>query len=194
MSGVIVKTYPAPPISERDALRYAGGAVSEEAKGLLKLAIDEAGSVFSYKLCYTVCDVFVNGDTVDFGFFKTESKALAKNLSGAGRAVIFAATVGFEIDRLIMKYARLSPSRALMLGALGAERIESLCDVFCEDMKKIHGICAPRFSAGYGDLSIEVQREIFKLLKPQTKIGLTLTDSMLMSPTKSVTAFIGIGK
>ena len=106
--------------------------------------------------------------------------------------MIFAATVGFEIDRLIMKYTRLSPSHALMLSALGAERIEALCVAFCEDIKKRHGVCRPRFSAGYGDLSIEVQREIFNLLTPQAKIGLTLTDSMLMSPTKSVTAFIGI--
>ncbi len=194
MTAVEFLTYNAPPICDADALKYAGGAFSEESVKLLQRVKEEAKDAFCYKVCYTVCDVCVDGVTVDFGFFKTESAALAKNLSGVKRAVIFAATVGFEIDRLIMKHSRLSPSRALMLGALGAERIEALCDAFCEDIKRVHGVCRPRFSAGYGDLSIEVQREIFKLLNPETKMGLTLTDSMLMSPTKSVTAFIGIGE
>ena len=50
----------------------------------------------------------------------------------------------------------------------------------------------PRFSAGYGDLPLTVQREIFSQLNPDRKIGLTLNESLLMSPSKSVTAFAGI--
>jgi len=191
MSAVSVKIYDTPPVSEKEILRYAGGG-SENAELLLHRVLDEAKDAFSYKVCYTVCDVAVTDGRVDFGFFKAESAALAKNLWGVRKAIVFAATAGFEIDRLIMKYSRISPSRALMLDALGTERIEALCDAFSEDMKRRFGRLRPRFSAGYGDLSIELQREIFKLLNPYSKIGLTLTDSMLMSPTKSVTAFIGI--
>ena len=36
------------------------------------------------------------------------------------------------------------------------------------------------------------QKDIFKILDCSKKIGLTLTDSLLMSPTKSVTAIVGI--
>ena len=50
----------------------------------------------------------------------------------------------------------------------------------------------PRFSAGYGDLPLGVQREIFAALDCPKHIGLTLNDSLLMSPTKSVTAIVGI--
>lgn len=50
----------------------------------------------------------------------------------------------------------------------------------------------PRFSAGYGDLPLEVQKDIFRVLDCPRKIGLTLNDSLLMSPTKSVTAIVGI--
>ena len=50
----------------------------------------------------------------------------------------------------------------------------------------------PRFSPGYGDLPLEVQRTLFSLLEPMRHIGLSLTDSLLMSPTKSVTAFVGL--
>ena len=80
-----------------------------------------------------------------------------------------------------------------MFQALGAERIESLCDTFCNDMNNELGVrLKPRFSAGYGDLPLEVQKDIFRVLDCPRKIGLTLNDSLLMSPTKSVTAIVGI--
>ena len=51
----------------------------------------------------------------------------------------------------------------------------------------------PRFSPGYGDLPLEMQRDIFRVLDCSRKIGLTLNESLLMSPSKSVTAIVGIG-
>ncbi|MBR1820913.1 MAG: Vitamin B12 dependent methionine synthase activation subunit, partial [Clostridia bacterium] len=50
----------------------------------------------------------------------------------------------------------------------------------------------PRFSPGYGDFSLDCQPGLFRLLGVQKRIGVTLTDSLLMIPTKSVTAVIGI--
>ena len=49
-----------------------------------------------------------------------------------------------------------------------------------------------RFSPGYGDVQLEVQRHFFSLLPCTQRIGLTLTDSLVMAPEKSVTAFIGM--
>ncbi|MBO7304960.1 MAG: Vitamin B12 dependent methionine synthase activation subunit, partial [Clostridia bacterium] len=109
--------------------------------------------------------------------------------------VVFAATVGIEIDRLIKKYNSVSPSRALVLSAVGTEAIESLADAFSADISKEYNIrLRPRFSAGYGDLPLEAQREIFKILDAPRNIGLSLTDGLIMSPTKSVTAFIGLDR
>ena len=82
--------------------------------------------------------------------------------------------------------------KALLFQAMGGERIEALCDVFCDSIAEEYGVgLKPRFSPGYGDLSIECQKEIFDILGYQKKIGLTLTDSFMMSPTKSVTALFG---
>ena len=50
-----------------------------------------------------------------------------------------------------------------------------------------------RYSPGYGDLSLESQKQVFALLNPPKYIGVTLNDSLLMSPSKSVTGIIGIG-
>ena len=49
-----------------------------------------------------------------------------------------------------------------------------------------------RYSPGYGDLPLELQREIIRVLDCGRTIGITLTESLLMQPSKSVTAVIGM--
>ena len=129
---------------------------------------------------------------LDLGFARTNSRDLAKNLDGCEHAVVFCATVGHGIDRLIRKYSVVSPAKAVVLQGLGAERIEALCDLFCAELEANGSTTRPRFSPGYGDLSLELQRDIFRLLDCQRQIGVTLGDSLLMSPSKSVTAIIGV--
>ncbi|MBQ8861679.1 MAG: hypothetical protein IJ021_02940, partial [Clostridia bacterium] len=97
------------------------------------------------------------------GFTKTNSVHLRKNLSGCKNILLFSATVGLGIERLITRYSKVSPVKALIFQAIGAERIESLCEVFACDVQKE---CAesgltvrPRFSPGYGDLPLEIQKE-----------------------------------
>ena len=188
-----------PPIRMREVLRYmAAEKATDEMQALLAECMDEARDAFACRVCFRVLDVRIDGDGVDLGFAKTESRALRKNLDGCDRAVLFAATVGLEIDRLITRYSRLSPSRALCFQALGAERIEALCDAFEEELRARYGaegaVLRPRFSPGYGDLPLELQRDIFRALDCPRQIGLSLNASLLMTPTKSVTAVIGISR
>lgn len=191
-------TYPLPPVNRREVLRYAGvKAETPELSALLEEAVTEADPVLTGRVCWTEFPLNREGDALDLGFTKTESTALMRNLSGCDRIVVFGATLGLALDRLIARYGQCSPAKALMLQAIGAERIESLCDVFCENIRTeaAEGSLrtAPRFSPGYGDFPLEVQRDIFRVLDCSRKIGLTLNESFLMSPSKSVTAIIGLG-
>ena len=52
----------------------------------------------------------------------------------------------------------------------------------------------PRFSPGYGDFSILHQKELLQMLEAPKKIGLTLTEGYMLTPTKSVTALLGMSK
>lgn len=194
---VYTRTYPAPPCNQKEILRYAGvhGAL-HELEPLLRECLDEAREKASYKVCYREFPIKKEGDILDLGFVKTSSSRLQKNLSGCDRIVLFAATVGLEFDRLVARYATVSPVKALLFQAIGTERIESLCNAFEQDLaaqKFAEGSSLrPRFSPGYGDLPLELQREIFTVLDCPRKIGLSLNQSLLMSPTKSVTALIGL--
>ncbi len=129
----------------------------------------------------------------DFGSFAVQSEQLAKNLDSCASVLLLAATAGVGIDRLIGKYGRIAPSKALMFQAIGTELVEAVCDMFSKEYEAEHNCTLrPRFSPGYGDLPLETQKDIFAVLEPARKIGLTLNDSLLMSPSKSVTAFAGI--
>lgn len=193
-SVILTKNYPEPVFDKSEILRYAGcKAADDEISALLNGCIEEVKEKLVYRVCHCELSVTAADGICDFGAFKTESKNLADNLKDCQSVILFGATLGVEIDRLIMKYGSISPARALMLQALGAERIEALCDAFCNEIKGKYGApLKPRFSPGYGDLPLETQREIFSLLDCPKRIGLSLNDSLLMSPTKSVTAFVGI--
>ena len=149
-----------------------------------------------FRVCYGEFPVSVTDNGLDLGFAVTDSKDLKKALSGCKSAILFAASVGLLPDRLAAKYNRISPSKALIVSAVGSERVEALCDAFCRDTdKKLveKGLkLRPRFSAGYGDLPLSLQTDIFKALDCTKKLGITLCDSLLMIPEKSVTAIAGI--
>ena len=197
MRTVITREYSAPAINRREILRYMGCKdSSRELESLIDRAISLCEVKLSYKVCYSEFPLEIIDRKCYLGFAEAESRDLAKCLSGCEKTLVFAATVGLEIDRLILRYGIIEPSLALCIQALGAERIEALCDTFCDEMKARFATegkkMRPRFSAGYGDLPLSLQKEIFASLECEKRIGLTLNDSLLMSPTKSVTAIIGI--
>lgn len=194
---VFVKIYDDFPYNKDEILRYCGVKESTaEIENLICDCLRECKDAFSYKVSYIETSVKISDNIVDFGFAKTKSSALSKNLAGCKSAVLFAATVGMGIDRLIFKYSRISAAKAVVLQAVGAERTEALCNAFCDDLKNDLGrknlFVRPRFSPGYGDFSVEFQKEMFSVLDCNRKIGLSLNESMIMTPSKSVTAVMGI--
>ncbi len=185
-------------IDEKEVLRYMGCAplreVPEEILSLAKKGILELKEKLSLKACYDKFPLSIKGDELNIGFTTLKSKSLVKNLENCSEAMVFAATIGIEADRLIGKYSLISPNYANTLQAVGTAAIESWCDAFCEYLTESEGKLKPRFSPGYGDLKLEVQRDILNVLESRKNIGVYLTDSLLMLPTKSVSAIVGIEK
>lgn len=186
-----------PAIDKVEALRYACAKreIGESLSALLDECIQEAEHTFLGKICSVVLS---KNELFDFIPECNESEALKKNLLDCDSVVLFSATVGAEIDRLIHRYAKISPAKSLLFQAIGAERIECLCDCFCENLKQKYASCdrflKPRFSPGYGDFSLSAQTAIFNILNPQKHLGMFLTESLLILPTKSVTAVVGLGR
>lgn len=213
---VFVRTYggesgkEAPPVVFEEVLRYAGivkknnagGSMladEEEMESIARECLSECSEKLTYKVCFSAYEIErVEDGKLDLGFAVTSSRSLAEHLENCEYVVVFGATIGLELDRLIAKYGRISPVKSLFLQAIGAERIESLCDMFNDEIRKAAAADGRdlvfRYSPGYGDLPLDMQKDIFAALDCQRKIGLTLNGSMLMSPSKSVTAIIGVTK
>ena len=105
--------------------------------------------------------------------------------------ILFAATLGAGADRCILKYGKTAPSRAMLADAVGSAMIEHWCDVLNAELTAGKE-SKPRYSPGYGDVPLTIQKDILTLLDAQRKLGITLSDTCFMTPTKSVTAFIGL--
>jgi len=185
--------FDAPPMDSEEVLRYARCGGND---GFLPL-VDEVAAEMARGLRYDVVseEYPINRENgrVTLAPFDEIGDDLARHLDGCDRVVVFAATVGMEPDRLIRKYAGVSPTKSLFASAVGSERVEAVCDTFCETYAKENGVeLVSRFSPGYGDFPLCSQTAFFRALDVTRILGVTLTDSLLMTPTKSVTAVVGI--
>lgn len=186
-------------INENEVYRYAGYYnilhVDENINNLLLDAIKKANEVLTYKVCFRRMDIHWENDRSVLPFL-CDSKDLDKCLKGSDEIIMFAATIGMGVDRLIKRYNKTEMTRTLLLQALGAERVETLCDYFCDEIASElnceNKILTPRYSPGYGDMLLEHQRDFFNLLDCNRKVGISLGESLLMTPSKSVTAIMGI--
>ena len=194
---VITKSYGTdrlPPVRCDEVARYSG--TPREQLCLDRLAPRLDGEICA-RVCYRIYDISVSDEQVNInGVGNIRSHSLALCLSGCSRVAIFAATLGYGVDRLIRASMLTSPSEGCILGALGSERTEALCDLFASEldgeMAKEGFSTRPRFSPGYGDLPLEFQREIFRALGVTRCIGVSLGEGCIMTPEKTVTAIIGI--
>ncbi|MBQ4604941.1 MAG: hypothetical protein IKJ41_02750 [Clostridia bacterium] len=168
------------------------------ANGIEDKTINEAISEFEsnadYRVCFAKVPVTITGDSADLGFMQVESKSLCKNLDGCDEAYILAATTGISSQRLIEKNSVISPIKGIVTDCVGSAAIEAFCDKINLSLSDNPDFLRPRFSPGYGDLCIDCQIKIVEFLCANKNIGLSLTESLMMIPKKSVTAIIGIGK
>lgn len=138
-----------------------------------------------------------SGALVLAGGLKISSKLVKRVMRGCSRVVIFAVTIGHELEAEVAKLMKAGDmAEAVMLDSVGGESAEGCAEYLNQLVQKeahrrgLH--LTMRFSPGYGDWRLEGQRELFKALTPE-KIGITLTESCLMLPRKSITGIIGMG-
>lgn len=134
-------------------------------------------------------------DRVEIAGLTIRSRDLYRNLSGCDDAYMFAATIGVGIDLLIKRGEVASMTDSIIYQAAGAEMIESYADrevatLRAQEAERGYQL-RPRYSPGYGDLPLALQTDFARILDMQKWCGITLTDALLMVPSKSITAFIG---
>ena len=198
-------------LNKKEAARYSGcffngnAECSADSDGSLFKLIDESckkmQKILVPQAVYEEFDLSIACSDDDkipeiqFGGISFKSRDLAKNLKGCKKIILFAATVGASVDMMIRRAQQCGSADAAIMQGTGAMFIESFVDDLnehlCRDYESKGCSLHPRFSPGYGDVPLEIQKQFFSLL-PCSKIGLSLMDSLIMAPEKSVTAFIGV--
>ena len=189
-------------ISRKEVRRYLGYGIQDgddAVNGLIEECIKELTAAAT---CKSVSRAFpltlLPEEEIDFTVFQTKSRHLSKNLKDCSQVILFAATLGTGVDVLLHKYTKLQMSKAVTMQAAAAAMIEEFCDQ--ENLKlkqeyEARGLyLRPRFSPGYGDFALECQKDITAVLETSKRVGIMLTDSLLMTPSNSVTAIMGVSE
>ncbi len=109
-------------------------------------------------------------------------------------AALLCCTLGMAFEQRLRALERRDMGGAAILDACGSAWVEKGCDMAEAELA---GRFAPRhltdrFSPGYGDLPLSLQPAVLAALDAQTRLGVHLSESFLMTPGKSVTAVVGV--
>ncbi len=86
--------------------------------------------------------------------------------------------------------------KALVADSLASAAVEQVCEAAEEEIRAAIGNYGYtwRFSPGYGDFPLDIQGEFLNALDAPKRIGVNVTDSLILIPRKSVTAVMGVSE
>jgi hypothetical protein len=123
---------------------------------------------------------------------------VTRHMDKSGFIAVFACTAGAEISKLASEYNKKGHAvHAYIADSIGSIVVEHAMDKIQQHLKLFmeeQGLkITNRYSPGYCGWELKEQSKLFGLL-PENFCGISLSDSMLMKPIKSVSGIIGIGK
>lgn len=190
-------------IKKEEVLRYLGYK-GQEIDTNLDLKIDslilESKNLFREKVVFREFYILKEDGEIKLKDtnIKFKGKDIYKLLKDSDRCILIAATLGNDIEKKIRLYSKTDLTSSVILDACATAGVESLCDKLQENLKeeflKENENFTFRYSPGYGDLSLSVQKDLIEILDCKRRLGLNLSDSFIMIPRKSVTAILGITK
>lgn len=188
-------------IDKAEALRYAGqreGPVSPELLALLDVCAEEIMRLARPRLTYRRFSIEPEVGALRLSGTRVflPGNDIARHLKGCGGLVLMAVTLGVEIERAIRRCQVTDMAAALLLDACASAAVESACNrsemVIRKAVEGPPPWLTARYSPGYGDLPLALQRPLLDLVDAGRKIGLFVSGSGIMTPQKSVTAIIGL--
>ena len=181
-----------------EALRYLGGGphppeeLRQQATAVAEELAAQVQPRYTYKLFPLVREA--DGFRLDGTELLLSGQTAQRMLAQCGQAVLLACTLGTKFDDMVRSAQARNMSRTVILDACGSALVEQGCDEAERDIAaRFPGLyLTDRFSPGYGDLPLSLQPAICAVLDAERRVGIHVTSSFLMNPSKSVTAVIGL--
>lgn len=188
-------------LNREEILRYLGykdSGITPQIEKLLDRCESETLKIIQPKYIYKRFPVTheLSGICVGETGFVLTGEDIREHLKNCNEIFLLGVTAGIELDRKIRRYMVTEPDIGVVLDSCGIQAVEQIADMAeqeieaCVSSEGYH--LTWRFSPGYGDLPLDTQKELVQVLDMHRKIGVSLTDSCLMVPSKSVTAILGI--
>lgn len=122
--------------------------------------------------------------------------SIAEHLDGALAVGVLAVTVGMGVEAELRRLSLTDRVAQVIFDAAGTAAVERAADAaeaaIVAEAHERGLFCAARFSPGYGDLPLATQPVLLDALDAGRLLGIRLSPALLMSPTKSVTAVVGL--
>ena len=190
-------------VDKSEVLRYLGHNgqdIDDDLNSQIDQCIEETKENIDIKYVYEIYNIKNDLDSNSIGCENSTLKLLSRDLGelleDCDKCVLMNATLGFNIEKNIRRYSYKNLTKGVIIDACATTSIEEVCDMvqdsILQDVAKEGKSLTMRYSPGYGDLDIRANKDILNVLNAQRKIGVTVTDTGIMIPRKSVVALIGI--
>lgn len=176
-------------INREETLRYLGNS-----KAVMNNEMDELLTVCEKELIKTANPKYLYKKIDIKSSNLLAGNSIKTHLKDCEKAVLMCATLGVETDKLIRTAQITDMAKAVVLDAMASTAVEQVCGKVEKLIAKDNpdSFMTWRFSPGYGDYPLSLQGEFLRLLDAPRKIGLCTNENSILTPTKSVTAIIGL--
>lgn len=179
---------------------YGSHIPEEGVRQLIQEILDE----LSHRLVPHYGYVLVDGNVPERGKLLLDNQLfnpgaiISHAMKGAEKYAVFTATIGEEFDNFSRQLkAEDDILRVFIADALGSVLAEATVTLLMKqlevmvDKEGMH--ISNNYSPGYCDWFLAEQKQLFSFF-PEGSTGITLTDSCLMLPVKSVSGIVALGK
>ena len=181
----------------QEILRYLGAEQAPEELRLRVAAVsDRLSDSIQPRFTFRVFSLLRENSqlSVPAAGIHLEGRTASRMLAQCDQVILLACTLGAQFEAMLRAEQARDMADAAILNACGSALVEAGCDAAEQELKSRFPdrFFTDRFSPGYGDLPLSLQPALCNALDVQRRLGIYLTDSFLMVPSKSVTALIGL--
>lgn len=186
-------------INRDEAFRYMGlkGDISAEISDIADECEKRLLDVAAPKFHWVFAEIGEKSeDTVALNGYKLvlRGRDISEHLKDCSGAALLCATLGGGVDKLLRTVQTEDMTKTLTLDAFASAAVEQVCDIAENEIRsRFPGKNTTwRFSPGYGDFPLECQGDFLAVVNAMRTVGVCLNSGGLLTPTKSVTAVVGI--
>lgn len=190
-------------LHESEILRYLGYRGQEIPQNIIDKILGvkkECEDFFTPKYIYEEYNLNKREDGIEL----IETNLILKGndiynlLKDCDRCILMAVTLGNNVERRTRFYEKVDLTKGLIFDACATTCVEEVCDLVEEEIKAKYinedEELTFRYSPGYGDLDLSIQKDFINVLNCEKRIGIKVSEHMILFPRKSVTAILGIKK